>query len=124
MAIRSTLAGGISATAFSIAMVAAAPQAAFAQDAGAPADDAEATEEDGDVIIVSGFRQALETAVAEKRLSDQILESVTAEDIGKLPDEYRPVFILRDVDGLTSREVGKILDLSIPAVKSRKKTSR
>lgn len=44
--------------------------------------------------------------------------------IGKLPEEYRPVFILRDVDGLTSKEVGKILDLSIPAVKSRLHRSR
>jgi RNA polymerase sigma-70 factor (ECF subfamily) len=44
--------------------------------------------------------------------------------IRKLPDDYRPVFILRDVDGLTSREVGKILDLTVPAVKSRLHRSR
>ena len=44
--------------------------------------------------------------------------------IGKLPEEYRPVFILRDVDGLSSREVGKILSISIPAVKSRLHRSR
>ena len=41
-----------------------------------------------------------------------------------LHDEYRPVFILRDVDGLTSGEVSKILDLTIPAVKSRLHRSR
>jgi RNA polymerase sigma-70 factor (ECF subfamily) len=41
-----------------------------------------------------------------------------------LPDDYRPVFILRDVDGLTSREVGRILDLTVPAVKSRLHRSR
>ena len=50
----------------------------------------------------------------------QALESA----IQRLPDEYRPVFILRDVDGLTSREVGKILDLTVPAVKSRLHRSR
>jgi RNA polymerase sigma-70 factor (ECF subfamily) len=44
--------------------------------------------------------------------------------IRKLPDDYRPVFILRDVDGLTSREVSKILDLTVPAVKSRLHRSR
>jgi RNA polymerase sigma-70 factor (ECF subfamily) len=44
--------------------------------------------------------------------------------IRKLPDEYRPVFVLRDIDGLTSRQVGKILQLSIPAVKSRLHRSR
>lgn len=39
--------------------------------------------------------------------------------ITKLPDEYRPVYILRDVDGLSSGEVSKILQLSVPAIKSR-----
>lgn len=44
--------------------------------------------------------------------------------IGKLPDDYRAVFILRDIDGLSNKEVGQILGLSIPAVKSRLHRSR
>jgi len=44
--------------------------------------------------------------------------------VRKLPDDYRPVFVLRDIDGLTSREVGKILRLTVPAVKSRLHRSR
>lgn len=44
--------------------------------------------------------------------------------IGKLPEDYRPVFILRDIDGLTSRQVSKVLNLSVPAVKSRLHRSR
>jgi RNA polymerase sigma-70 factor (ECF subfamily) len=52
-----------------------------------------------------------------------MLEALEAA-IRKLPDDYRPVFILRDVDGLTSREVSKILDLTVPAVKSRLHRSR
>ena len=44
--------------------------------------------------------------------------------IARLPEEYRPVFVLRDIDGLSSREVGKILNISIPAVKSRLHRSR
>lgn len=53
-------------------------------------------------------------------------ELITAiEDaISKLPDDYRPVFVLRDIDGLTSREVSEILGLSVPAVKSRLHRSR
>ncbi|MCC6219615.1 MAG: sigma-70 family RNA polymerase sigma factor [Deltaproteobacteria bacterium] len=39
--------------------------------------------------------------------------------INKLPDDYRAVFILRDVDGLSNKEVGELLKLSIPAIKSR-----
>ena len=104
MAIRSTLTGGISATAFSIAMAAALPQAALAQEADDASEEAEASEEGDNVIIVSGFRQSLETAVAEKRLSDQILESVSAEDIGKLPDDSIGESIAR-LPGVTSQRL-------------------
>jgi RNA polymerase sigma-70 factor (ECF subfamily) len=34
------------------------------------------------------------------------------------------VFVLRDIDGLSNKEVGEILTLSIPAVKSRLHRSR
>lgn len=44
--------------------------------------------------------------------------------INRLPEQYRAVFILRDVDGLSNQEVGEILELSIPAVKSRLHRSR
>ena len=44
--------------------------------------------------------------------------------IAKLPERYRAVFVLRDVDGLSNQEVGEILDLSVPAVKSRLHRSR
>ena len=44
--------------------------------------------------------------------------------IQKLPDDYRAVFVLRDIDGLSNKEVGEILTLSIPAVKSRLHRSR
>lgn len=39
--------------------------------------------------------------------------------IDSLPDDYKPVFILRDVHGLTSKQVATILDITVPAVKSR-----
>lgn len=55
--------------------------------------------------------------------NNEIREALEAA-IGKLPEEYRAVFILRDVDGLSNKEVGDILDLSIPAVKSRLHRSR
>lgn len=37
-------------------------------------------------IVVSGIRRSLETAQAVKQEADQILDSVVAEDVGKLPD--------------------------------------
>ncbi len=44
--------------------------------------------------------------------------------VSRLPDDYRAVFVLRDIDGLSNKEVGEILGLSIPAVKSRLHRSR
>ena len=39
-----------------------------------------------DVVEVRGFRQAVETAIAVKRDNSSIVEVISAEDIGKLPD--------------------------------------
>jgi RNA polymerase sigma-70 factor (ECF subfamily) len=39
--------------------------------------------------------------------------------IEDLPLDQRTVFVLRDVDGLPAAEVAEVLDLSVPAVKSR-----
>ena len=44
--------------------------------------------------------------------------------ISRLPDEYRAIFVLRDIDGLSNQDVGEILGLSVPAVKSRLHRSR
>ena len=58
-----------------------AGQAAYAQDAnpeGAAAED--------DVIVVSGIRQSLESAQEIKRNADTVVDVITAEDIGALPD--------------------------------------
>lgn len=47
------------------------------------------------------------------------LRSVLEEAIGSLPDDYRAIFLLRDVDGLSNEEVGDVMGLSVSAVKSR-----
>ncbi|MBL0923307.1 MAG: TonB-dependent receptor [Sphingomonadaceae bacterium] len=73
------LAHSASRFALGTAMVAAFAAPAFAQ-------DAPAAEEEEDAIIVSGFRAALESATANKKRTETVVESVNAEDIGKLPD--------------------------------------
>jgi len=47
------------------------------------------------------------------------LKRILQEAIDSLPEIYQTVFWLRDVDGLSNQEVADILELSIPAVKSR-----
>ena len=42
---------------------------------------------DGDVVIATGIRQSLESALIEKRNADSLIEVIRAEDIGKLPDQ-------------------------------------
>jgi RNA polymerase sigma-70 factor (ECF subfamily) len=44
--------------------------------------------------------------------------------IESLPKEFRDVFVLKDVDGLSSHAVAKVLGISEPAVKSRLHRSR
>ena len=39
--------------------------------------------------------------------------------ISELPDDYKVVFLMKDVEGMTSKEIAKALGLSLPAVKSR-----
>lgn len=54
-----------------------------------------------------------------KKLLTEESRVIMEEAIDELPEKYRTVFILRDVEGLPANEVAEILELSIPAVKSR-----
>ncbi len=99
MSLRTKILGGRGVSALAIAISAIVlPSAAYAQDA-APAED-----EAGNEIIVTGFRASLESAVNEKKKSNQIVESVSAEDIGKLPDSSIGESIAR-LPGLTSQRI-------------------
>ena len=55
-------------------------------------------------IVVTGFRAALQNAVNTKKRSDLIVESISAEDIGKLPDASIAELISR-LPGLTSQRL-------------------
>ena len=47
------------------------------------------------------------------------LKDILGKTIQGLPPSFRTVFVLRDVEGLSTEETAEALDLSIPAVKSR-----
>lgn len=73
-------------TASGLALVAAQP--VMAQDDGQSEDEAAATapEDDSNVIIVSGYRASLANAQSLKENADTVVDVITAEDIGALPD--------------------------------------
>ncbi|TKD51823.1 TonB-dependent receptor [Sphingomonas baiyangensis] len=89
---------GASTLALALSMSIAAP--ALAQDADPVQEESEA----GDDIVVTGFRQSLENAINAKKLRDQVVESISAEDIGRLPDASIAESIAR-LPGLTSQRV-------------------
>jgi TonB-dependent receptor len=75
---------------------------AFAQEAapGAPAaTDAPA------VVVVTGIRRGIEDAISVKKSSTSIVEAISAEDIGKLPDASIAESIAR-LPGLAAQRVG------------------
>lgn len=57
--------------------------------------------------------------LAEDRIMDREFMMRLMESIHELPDKYRRIFELRDLQQLSNEEVGQILNLSIAAVKSR-----
>ena len=99
-----------------------ASQASFAQDAATePQTDAEKAEaakkKDGvkelESVKVTGIRVGIENAIETKQTATSIVESVSAEDIGKLPDSSIAESIAR-LPGLTAqRERGRATQVNI-----------
>lgn len=75
-------------------------QSAAAADNKAQADNPQQLE----TIVVSGIRRGIEASVASKRNSDSIVEVISAEDIGKLPDTSIAESLSR-LPGLTAQRV-------------------
>ena len=87
-------------------------QLSFAQ---AAEDNNTAAEDDSlEIIQVTGIRGSLNKALAEKRFSTQIVDSIIAEDIGKFPDN-NVVEALQRVTGVqtTGRGAGEVSQVSI-----------
>jgi TonB-dependent receptor len=71
----------------------------------AQANDVPATKTDENVVVVSGQRAALQSAQKIKQNADEIVDSINAEDIGKLPD--------RSITEVLQRIVGVTMDRSV-----------
>jgi len=55
----------------------------------------------------------------EEALQNKELRQALDQAIGKLPRKYRMVLVLRDMEGLSAKEVGTVMGLNERAVKSR-----
>jgi RNA polymerase sigma-70 factor, ECF subfamily len=55
----------------------------------------------------------------ETRSEQSALRRVLEDAVRALPIEYRTPLILRDIEGLTTKEAAEVMDLSEPAFKSR-----
>ena len=73
------------------ALLAALPSAALAQAA-----------EASQTVVITGIRRAIESSITAKRDSDAIIEAISAEDIGKLPDSSIAESLAR-LPGLTGQ---------------------
>ena len=58
-------------------------------------------------------------SIPYKETENEELKSILDKAIQNLSPDYRVVFLLRDVEGLSTEETAQVTDLSIPAVKSR-----
>lgn len=59
-----------------------------------------------------------------KAAINEELRSEMRQAIMKLPEKYRIVFYYKDIEGLKNEQIAEILDLSVPAVKSRLNRAR
>jgi len=55
----------------------------------------------------------------EQQYNQAELNDILSRTIQGLPTSFRTVFVLRDVEGLSTEETAEMLGLSVPAVKSR-----
>jgi RNA polymerase sigma-70 factor (ECF subfamily) len=55
----------------------------------------------------------------DQDMLDRETQQLIEDAIAGLPETYRDVYVLADVEGLPNAEIAAILDLGVPAVKSR-----
>ena len=101
-------------TSASMFAIAAWSTGAIAQDQAVNNDDKEVSKSDDEAIVVVGsFQEALANAFKEKRNADQVVDVVSAEDLGKLPDISIAEAIARLPGVVANRDRGNATELSV-----------
>ena len=102
---KNTLMGCTAAVALIAAGVFVSPAMAQDKPAAAPASDG--------TVVVTGIRKGIQDSISAKKRSSQIVEAVSAEDIGKLPDASIAESIARLPGIAAQRTNGRASTLSI-----------
>ena len=111
------LALNIRRTAVSLAVAAALPGAMLASPVAMAQDDANDDEPIEEVITYGKYRASLVDAISTKRNSTGIVEAISAEDIGKLPDSSIAETLAR-LPGLAGERVnGRTTGISVRGFK-------
>jgi RNA polymerase sigma-70 factor (ECF subfamily) len=77
-------------------------------------------EREMDVPLAARAQEALGAyACPAQRLLDNEMRELIQRAIAQLPENYRDVFVLADIEELSNAAIGRILRLGVPAVKSR-----
>jgi RNA polymerase sigma-70 factor (ECF subfamily) len=79
-------------------------------------------EEEG-VAVLDTYREALmrgsEADAPDVGIAREQIRKLLEQAIAELPDAFRTVFVLREVEGLSSEETAAVLDVPVATVKTR-----
>jgi len=117
VSVETGLTTNIRRTALSLAVAAALPGAVFMPAAAYAQDNDSANNEIEEIVTYGKFRRSLVDSIATKRESTSIVEAISAEDIGKLPDSSIAESLAR-LPGLAGERVnGRTSGISVRGFK-------
>jgi len=80
------------------------------------------------VAVLDNYRDALMRGSAAERpdiaLAREQIRKLLEQAVGDLPETFRSVFVLREIEGLSAEETAEILDIPLATVKTRLFRSR
>ena len=75
------------------------------------------------VAVLDSYRENLmrgsEAEAPDVAIAREQIRKLLEQAVGDLPDTFRTVFVLREIEGLSSEETGAILDVPVQTVKTR-----
>jgi len=80
------------------------------------------------VAVLDDYREALmrgsEVETPDASVAREQIRKILEKAVAELPDTFRTVFVMREVEGLSGEETAEILDIPLATVKTRLFRSR